>query len=552
MKFYGKLITGAMILSILAGCSIDKISNNNSLIPSENNNSSLTQELSSTTNNSSNTNVSSNNNSSANNDSSIVNSNTPSSGTNTENSSNNNTNLDATWTYTGNYYDGINFNSGDLASQISELITKTHAKNTTYSGLASLFKESDRDPNDPSKILWFYTGTSVSFSSFGGSNGATNREHVFPKNAGKAFPEESDAGSDGHHLRPTECQMNSTRGNKSFGEVEQSTSNIVRQNGSTTYNSDKDKLCYTNSTYFYPGKGYRGQTARILFYVVSRWGKQYNLSFVDGAGSNKTIGDISTLLKWNLEEPVSETEIHRNNVVAKKQGNRNPFIDNPSFACSIFGSVSNKAKAACAKANQVTPPGENNNNNDSSDNNSSPNISEDPSSENNSSTPDINQDSSSNNNQESSGGYIPPSDGKTYALVTKESDLVENGKYIIACASQNVAMGYLNGNQYAASINVNIINNMITLTNEEVTEYTLSGSKDAYKLTCSEGILGVTSEKKLNYTQGTNTWKITISDNIATIASTNSGCGTLQYNSQAPRFTTYKSTQQAVSLYKLI
>ncbi|WP_374329739.1 endonuclease, partial [Soonwooa sp.] len=43
------------------------------------------------------------------------------------------------------------------------------------------------------------------------------------------------------------------------------------------------------------------------------------------------------LLKWNIEDPVSAFEVQRNNIVANKQGNRNPFIDNPYLATVIWG-----------------------------------------------------------------------------------------------------------------------------------------------------------------------------------------------------------------------
>lgn len=222
-----------------------------------------------------------------------------------------------------------------LLSDVRSLITNTHHTLTTYKGLASIFKKSDADPDKSGNVLWFYTGTSKSFSSFSGSVGQTNREHVWPKDAGKAFPAESRAGSDAHHLRPMEVQLNSIRGSKSFGVVEQKSSNIAKQGESTTY-ATGDYLAYTNSTYFYPAKGYRGQTARILFYVQARWGSENNLKFVLGAGKSKTIGDIETLMRWHLEEPVSPLEEIRNEEIYKVQGNRNPFIDMPEYACKIY------------------------------------------------------------------------------------------------------------------------------------------------------------------------------------------------------------------------
>lgn len=71
-------------------------------------------------------------------------------------------------------------------------------------------------------------------------------------------------------------------------------------------------------------------------YMQTRWGNQYNLQFVDGAGSCKTIGKISTLMKWHLTEPVTDQEIRRNEEVYKIQGNRNPFIDHPEYASKIY------------------------------------------------------------------------------------------------------------------------------------------------------------------------------------------------------------------------
>lgn len=249
---------------------------------------------------------------------------------------------ETTWenTYTGSYYDNLNtdLEGSAFRQELAELITDTHTKYTSYSGLANAFKVADADPDNNGNVIWFYTGTSVPFSGFGGSVGATNREHVWPKDGGDAFPAESGPGSDAHHLRPTETQLNSTRGSKNFDEVAQTSANIVKENGSSSYGNSAygaDALCYSSGSFFYPAKGYRGATARILFYMQTRWG-DHNLEFVDGAGSSKTIGKISTLLKWHLEEPPTEEEIRRNEAVFGLQGNRNPFIDHPEYAAQIY------------------------------------------------------------------------------------------------------------------------------------------------------------------------------------------------------------------------
>lgn len=237
------------------------------------------------------------------------------------------------------YYSGLNtsLQGNAFRAQLAELLKSTHKTYTSYDGsgktsLAGVYKIADADPDKSGNIIWFYTGTSVSFSGFGSTSGTTNREHVWPKDSGRAFPAKTGPGSDGHHLRPTEATLNSSRGSKSYDEIAAITSNIAKQAGSISYGN----LCYTNSTFFYPGEGYRGATARILMYMQVRWGDENGLTFVDSDGHCKTIGKISTLMKWHLEEPPTEEEIRRNEEVYAIQGNRNPFIDHPEYAEKIF------------------------------------------------------------------------------------------------------------------------------------------------------------------------------------------------------------------------
>ncbi len=292
----------------------------------------------------------------------------------------NNTNVAIADSSTTSYYSGSYYNSIDTSlrntslrgeslrgdkfrKELAELITTTHTNYTSYAGLANAYKTTDAVPNKSGYITWFYTGTEVKFSGFGGSGGQTNREHVWPKDGGSAFSETSECGSDAHHLRPTECNLNSTRGSKSFGEVEQSTQNVVNQNKSASYgDGTADSLCYTSGSFFYPAAGYRGATARILMYVQTRWGNKFNLQFVDGAGHSKTIGDFKTLMKWHLEELPTQEEINRNQAVYEIQGNRNPFIDHPEYAAYIYSEAgSYYANNGTTMANEVNALLANNN-----------------------------------------------------------------------------------------------------------------------------------------------------------------------------------------------
>ena len=272
------------------------------------------------------------------------------------------------WTnsYEGDYYDNLNLGlrGTDFRSELADLITRTHTRLTTYNSgtyaLQNVWPQTDIDPKT-GQMIWFYTGTTTSPSNFGGSNGTTNREHVWAKRGDSNGAFNSDAkvnvGADAHHLRPTETQLNSERGDNWFDELTPGASgvSIARQNGQTNYGSSPDELCYKNSNYFYPAKGYRGATARILFYVETRWGDKYGLGFSDTLQHTnvKLIGIISTLLKWHLEEPPTDEEIFRNNEVAKIQGNRNPFIDHPEFAEMIYchdgKSYNNKLQSVVAQ-----------------------------------------------------------------------------------------------------------------------------------------------------------------------------------------------------------
>ncbi len=100
--------------------------------------------------------------------------------------------------------------------------------------------------------------------------------------------------------------------------------------------------------------GRRGDVARGLFYLDIRYeGGTHgitlapepdliltdNTSLIQTTGSNASIaymGLLTDLLAWHYEDPVSVVEVHRNNVVASFQGNRNPFIDHPEWVGCLY------------------------------------------------------------------------------------------------------------------------------------------------------------------------------------------------------------------------
>ena len=86
------------------------------------------------------------------------------------------------------------------------------------------------------------------------------------------------------------------------------------------------------------GDEWKGDVARILMYMHIRYPslcEAINTVASDTYDQNNTMPNI--LLEWNAEDPVSDFEIRRNDIIYLYQGNRNPFIDNPYLASLIWG-----------------------------------------------------------------------------------------------------------------------------------------------------------------------------------------------------------------------
>lgn len=91
----------------------------------------------------------------------------------------------------------------------------------------------------------------------------------------------------------------------------------------------KSQASYLKNNIFYPGDEYRGDIARILFYMTLMYP---HLTLVEKGSPLANEGSIyygylDVLLRWNEEDPVSYYELERNETIFGKQKNRNPFID---------------------------------------------------------------------------------------------------------------------------------------------------------------------------------------------------------------------------------
>ena len=149
------------------------------------------------------------------------------------------------------------------------------------------------------------------------NNNMLNVEHTWPQSrfGGR------DSGFqkiDAHHLFPSTSRVNGIRGNDEFGEVGAATQEpcTITKKGSAEGGTSGRPV-------FEPPHSHKGNVARALFYFAVR----YNVKISEQ--------EETFLRAWHEEDPVTEDDRLRNEMIYEYQGNRNPFIDHPAWADAI-------------------------------------------------------------------------------------------------------------------------------------------------------------------------------------------------------------------------
>ena len=239
--------------------------------------------------------------------------------------------------YTGNYtYANLIALTNDaLFGRINTLMGSTCLLKSGYSydKLRDQYVNVDRDLNTQDNIISYYDGSS--FEGTWDSGDTWNREHTWPQSKGaRTGPISYDMQS----VRPANKSVNSSRGNKGYGE------------GSKYY--DPNEITISNTAYKSTNLGtYRGDCARVIMYdylVYGHAGGNKNAlcsntaQLLEKIGSNPVKSDsivfesLRIMLKWHMHDPPSLTEMVRNDGAQKYQGNRNPLIDYPELAIQVF------------------------------------------------------------------------------------------------------------------------------------------------------------------------------------------------------------------------
>ena len=323
-----------------------------------------------------------------------------------------------------------------------------------------------------------------------------NREHSWPQSW---FNEQETPRTDLHHIFPTDCFVNLKRSNFPFGEV-----------GSATWTSQNGSKLGNNTTSGYSGKvfepidEYKGDFARALMYMSVRY-----YSEDDGWGTSDMTNKsdiepwaIQLLMRWNEQDPVSQKEINRNNVIYNDyQHNRNPFVDHPEYARRIW----------------------------------------DPS------------------------GVEPPQPTEhEYRLVTSIDQLVAGRTYLIVNRANSKALGTTQNTNNRSAANVTIGSNaVIASIGDDVCELTLGGGTGAwtfYDATNGGYLYAASSSSNYLRTQPTNDsngeWSIVLGTNgAATVTAQGSNTrNILKYNNQNTIFSCYGSnnTMQEICLFRRV
>lgn len=232
-----------------------------------------------------------------------------------------------TTAYDTTYWRNAVGKSGAQLEASLHTIISTGVTRLSYDAVWNALKVTDRDPANAGNVILLYQGTSMAASNNGGGVDQWNREHVWAKSHGD-FGTTTGPGTDLHHLRPTDVTVNSARGNLDF-------------DAGGTPNAEAPGN-YADGDSWEPRNADKGDVARMIFFMSVRYegGDGFPDLEVNDRVANGTAplhGRLSVLLQWNAQDPPSAAELRRNDLIQQQfQGNRNPFIDHPEWADSVW------------------------------------------------------------------------------------------------------------------------------------------------------------------------------------------------------------------------
>ena len=185
-----------------------------------------------------------------------------------------------------------------------------------------LYSEIDKQSNGNVYCIYTnystYLPTNVDPSTHLYENGM-DCEHVWPQSM---YEGSSPMKSDMHHLRPCKSNVNSSRGNKPFNNINDYNTDTwfwLTYQTNNIPSSNIDEYSESQSSYFEPREDVKGDIARAMFYFYTIYEDVADNSFFE---QQKEI-----LFNWHNEDETTTEEIVRTNLIATYQENiPNPFI----------------------------------------------------------------------------------------------------------------------------------------------------------------------------------------------------------------------------------
>ena len=152
-----------------------------------------------------------------------------------------------------------------------------------------------------------------------GSNNGINCEHVWPQSL---YEGGEPIKSDMHALRPCKNNVNTSRGNKPFGENPDSQTDTwywLSQSQTSIPTSNIDEYSESETEYFEPREDRKGDIARTMFYFYTMYSEVADGAFFEG--------QKEVLKTWHELDSADEEEIIRTWQISFYQQNKpNPFI----------------------------------------------------------------------------------------------------------------------------------------------------------------------------------------------------------------------------------
>ena len=263
-----------------------------------------------------------------------------------------------------NYYNGTQGLSGPaLKTKLSEIIT-AGALDKGYDGLYNAYPTTDTDKfyeNDGSVLdiysenpngsdPYTYRHGIKKCGNYKNEGDCYNREHIVPQSF---FGSKSPMVSDVHFIRPTDGKVNGMRSNYPFAMVANPA--FTSKNGTKVGPSSSPGYSGSSAE---PINEFKGDVARMVLYFITRYeSKLSTFSTGNMLGGSSFPGlqgwELDVLLSWSAQDPVSPTEIDRNNAAYTYQKNRNPFIDHPEWVNAIWGTQVIDTEVPSTPANLV-------------------------------------------------------------------------------------------------------------------------------------------------------------------------------------------------------